>query len=403
MLVGAGVRCITSSVPAATWLANIAAILNGLGAPIFIGGAPVISAIWFPASERITATSSGIAFAYGGIAFAFLLGPFVVNYNPETFPGAIISENTTSFNTTTVPTEPSALSANFSQAFIDNQRHNIMNLMYIEFGWIGFLFLVTMVYFPDKPPKPPSISATQGRTNCYEGLKTLLSDFHFWMVLVPFALTQGFFFGWGSALELNLHPIGVTQYEAGWVGFASSIAGIAGTLTIGRIADAFSHHLKIIVIVFLAVAVIFCAWMTVIIDSLVAMNFAALLIATVVSATATQATCPLFYEMACESSYPVSESVIGGVLTMAGNVINVLFLLVFLIPNIGTKWLNYGLIGALVGSTVFICFYQQKFRRLAIDQPGEGEVDGYDALDEGKDTTENEGVNEENEAKKTGS
>jgi MFS family permease len=74
------------------------------------------------------------------------------------------------------------------------------------------------------------------------------------------------------------------QDQAGWVGFASSIAGIAGTLTIGRIADAFSHHLKFIVIIFLIVAVIFCAWMTAIIDGLLGMNFGKLTVSlTVVS------------------------------------------------------------------------------------------------------------------------
>jgi hypothetical protein len=63
----------------------------------------------------------------------------------------------------------------------------------------------------------------------------------------------------------------------------------------------------------------------------------------------------------------------------------------------GTKWLNYALIGSLIGSIGFICFYQQIFRRLSIDNESEGE---YNTLDEEKTDTGEEGIAEGKEAKK---
>jgi hypothetical protein len=44
---------------------------------------------------------------------------------------------------------------------------------------------------------------------------------------------------------------------------------------------------------------------------------------------------PLFFEIACEASYPVAEGVTGGLLTLLNNIVGICFLCVLLIPNIG--------------------------------------------------------------------
>jgi len=44
---------------------------------------------------------------------------------------------------------------------------------------------------------------------------------------------------------------------------------------------------------------------------------------------------PLFYEISCEASYPVSEGVTGGVMTLVNNFVGVCFLCIMLIKNIG--------------------------------------------------------------------
>ena len=44
---------------------------------------------------------------------------------------------------------------------------------------------------------------------------------------------------------------------------------------------------------------------------------------------------PLFYEMAIEANYPISENVTSGMLSLAFNVFPLLFLAVFFIPNVG--------------------------------------------------------------------
>ena len=46
---------------------------------------------------------------------------------------------------------------------------------------------------------------------------------------------------------------------------------------------------------------------------------------------------PLFFEMAAEKNYPVSEIVTASMITLMFNVWPIIFLLVFLIPNIGKR------------------------------------------------------------------
>ena len=44
---------------------------------------------------------------------------------------------------------------------------------------------------------------------------------------------------------------------------------------------------------------------------------------------------PIFFETACEVTYPVSEGVTNLVLTLVNNMFGLIFLLVQMIPNIG--------------------------------------------------------------------
>ena len=46
---------------------------------------------------------------------------------------------------------------------------------------------------------------------------------------------------------------------------------------------------------------------------------------------------PLFYEMAIEANYPISENVTSGMLSVSYNLSPLLFLAVFFIPKLGTK------------------------------------------------------------------
>jgi hypothetical protein len=58
-------------------------------------------------------------------------------------------------------------------------------------------------------------------------------------------------------------------------------------------------------------------------------------VATIAAGVSINGAIPLFYEIACETSYPVSEGLTGGLLTLVNNLIGIFFLLILYIPDIG--------------------------------------------------------------------
>lgn len=78
VLLAAGVRCMyfVGHTAVNTVLQNLSAILNGL--PVLLSAPTIVSAVWFPASQRTVATSLIVLLNALGYALAFVLGPVVV-------------------------------------------------------------------------------------------------------------------------------------------------------------------------------------------------------------------------------------------------------------------------------------------------------------------------------------
>ena len=49
-------------------------LLNGLAGPALGAGPPLISSLWFPVSQRVTATAVATAVGFIGTALAFITG-----------------------------------------------------------------------------------------------------------------------------------------------------------------------------------------------------------------------------------------------------------------------------------------------------------------------------------------
>ena len=50
----------------------------------------------------------------------------------------------------------------------------LKSMLFAEFGCCAALFLLTLVYFPTKPPTPPTVTAGVDRIEFKKGLKQLL-------------------------------------------------------------------------------------------------------------------------------------------------------------------------------------------------------------------------------------
>ncbi|XP_060587765.1 solute carrier family 49 member 4-like [Ruditapes philippinarum] len=78
-------------------------------------------------------------------------------------------------------------------------------------------------------------------------------------------------------------------------------------------------------------------------------------------------TVPLFYEISAEASYPVAEGVTGGFYTLVNNVGGVILLSLVSVPNIGTKWMNWTVLGSLVAAIPLLFVFPERYNRTDID------------------------------------
>ena len=56
----------------------------------------------------------------------------------------------------------------------------------------------------------------------------------FWVLAMIYGITTGVYSGWGAVLNVNISTFGISQDTAGWLGFFSVFAGVAGGMLLAR-------------------------------------------------------------------------------------------------------------------------------------------------------------------------
>ncbi|XP_021361904.1 disrupted in renal carcinoma protein 2 homolog isoform X2 [Mizuhopecten yessoensis] len=360
MFLGTGIRCITSHPDYTLWTMNAGAVLNGVAGTVPFAGPPLLAALWFPPDQRATATATSSVFNYGGVAVAFIFGPQLVSsphYRYET-------DNRTelSLTLTTEATINRTVLTNF-----DTLESEIMRLMYIECGYAGLLLLLVLIYFPDKPALPPSTTASMERIEYKKALLKMSKNGNLWLIALAYAVPAGVYGVYGSVFDVILNPVGVAQSEAGWIGFYSTIAGCASGLVIARFADMFMKHMKVFLIGLFILATGSFVWLTLLCNQTIPFSIVQLYASSIMGGMFLNGCIPLFYELACEASYPVSEGLAGGFMTWLNNLFGILFLLALLIPGIGTAWMNFCLVGSVGLGLLVLFVFPEKYTRTDID------------------------------------
>lgn len=360
--VGAGVRCITDQPPYVTWTVNIGQFLNGLAGPVCMGVPPVLSAIWFPANERTTATAFSFEWNSFGVAIQFILGPLLVSDLSKRDNSTIGNESYVNISTKNENT------SDIIAQDIAIERNQIMKYMYYEAAWSVFVFLLVLIYFPAKPPLPPTVTASTERLDYKNGVKGLFRHKKFWLICFTYGISTGVYGCWQSVLDINLKPHGIPETEAGWLGLYAGLAGCVAAVIVAKFNDVFSKHIRLFLLVAYIGAVAFFTWFTLILngtlpDSTVSL-YSSIIIATILISVVS----PLYFEMACEATYPIAEGITNFVLTFINNVAGLIFLLVQMIPNIGSAWENWCLLGAIGSCIPVLLLLKERYNRLEIDE-----------------------------------
>ncbi|XP_052804242.1 solute carrier family 49 member 4 homolog isoform X2 [Mya arenaria] len=366
VVVGTGMRCISTKTSIATPLIHFGQFLNGLAGPVAMGAPPAISAEWFPPEQRTTATAIATVANTLGLAVSFLIGPYLV-------PTQNITVNATDF--LNISGNAMALDGNYSNLTYGNltipdvkaERESIMLYMYYSCGWSALCFLLFFTYFPSHPPLPPSPTASMERLQFKVGIKKLLVNRTFWLICFTYGVSGGILGCWQGVLDVNLKDHGINQDMAAWMGFFGVIGSCTAALLVARGADMFARHIKWILIgLFMSGGLCFVVFVLALI-SIVPKTTGVLFSTYIIANLLMGASVPLFFEMACEVTYPIAEGITNLVLTLLNNIAGLLFLLVQLVPNIGTMWENWCLLGGIFICVPVLLLFKETYNRLDID------------------------------------
>ena len=182
MAAGAGLRCVKVFWPGEvsdltfTVLCHLSACLNGVAGIIFCSAPPAVSATWFPASERVTATSIGQMFNGLGAGLGFLIARLFVSTE-----------------------EP----ANIPQLTREINHY----LLFLAAPPLLFLLCV-LLYFPSAPPSPPSESAQLERVALVPSTRKLLANRSAWVLAIVVCLSQSVVGTWSAMMVTNLSQAG---------------------------------------------------------------------------------------------------------------------------------------------------------------------------------------------------
>ncbi|MFW9952435.1 MAG: MFS transporter, partial [Candidatus Thorarchaeota archaeon] len=169
-------------------------IMISLSQPFFLNSVSLLSANWFPESERTTATGLSVNSQLIGIALGMILTPVL----------------------TTV------------------YGFEMMLLIYGLYSFIiGVIFIIVA---RDNPPTPPSIRVSKENRVVKGSTKVLLLSKQFWILIIIFFVGLGAFSMVTTYIELIAAPRGLNPIEVGNLGGLLILGGILGGILMSTLA-----------------------------------------------------------------------------------------------------------------------------------------------------------------------
>ena len=358
LTVGTGMRCVYASPPLQDWLMHVGHVCMAPASCVVFSAPSCVSATWFPAGQRTTATAvSAVAYAVG-TAVSFLLGPFIV---PTPVTNSTIGDPFLDCDVEEI-----------ANATTRDITEEIATLMRISCVPAACLLVVTLVYFPARPPLPPSLSASTERLDFRVALLSLLRNHHFLVIGFVYSLTNGVSSCFAAVLDVNLASAGVSDDQT--VTSSLIVSAVFATalfaLLLARVADRYVQHLKLLLLGLYTAATAALLWLAVTLTGWAAGgggSMTALYCSFIGGMVLMNSAVPLFYELACESCYPTSESLVNGALNFVNNAVAMVLLGVLTIPGVGTLWMTWCMVGASVVCIPILIPYKQRYGRVEID------------------------------------
>ena len=166
-----------------------------LGQPLVVGAITKLAAAWFPTKERATAVGLGTLAIYLGILVAMLITP--------------------------------ALATSYG-----------MVKMLLIYGIVAVVAALGFIVFAKaRPATPPCPAGQDERVLMFDGLKQMLRQRDFLLLLAVFFIGLGMFNGVSTWIENIVRPRGFSISQAGLLGGMMLIGGIIGAVIVPILSD----------------------------------------------------------------------------------------------------------------------------------------------------------------------
>jgi len=304
--------------------------------PIVMAGPPKISARWFPPDERTLATAVISSANNLGAGVGFVIPSYLV------------------------------------QAF------GYENFLLIEAAAAAFIFVLTVIYFPESPPTPPSVSAQYDedlvdkftKETFWRSIKEMFSNYSYVILSLVGGWQAGLLIAWGGLFD-EIFNSSFNETFVGWLGFIFIAACVTGSLISGILCDKiFQNKFKRLLLIFFVLLGICLVLFTLAFPSFMSPT-PILSISPYVSATLLvlcgifYGFCtPIFYEFGVELTFPISSVLSSGFLSFWINIVSIIFLM----TPVPTNWFN-GIAAFYMILCIFpLLFVTETYDRAKVDQ-----------------------------------
>jgi MFS family permease len=255
----------------------ISQLCIAIGQPFLLNAITKLSARWFPASERATASGLGTLSMYLGILSGMILTPFLT------------------------------------------VGSGISGMLYIYGVTAVVAAVIFLIFAKEGPPTAPCLPGEEERALVLDGFKIIFRSKDFLWLLLIFFIGLGVFNSVTTWIEGILRPRNFSITQAGIAGGVMIAAGIFGAVIIPYFSDKHGKRVPFIklALVFSTIGLIGTAFAT---------NYTLVLISGAMLGFFLLSSGPIGFQYGAEITYPASEGSSNGLLLMMGQISGIAFI-----------------------------------------------------------------------------
>ncbi len=248
-----------------------------IGQPFILNAITMVAARWFPQGERATASGMGSLAMYAGILIGLVVTPFLV-------------------------------------------LHSGFDRMLLSYGIISIIAAVVFIVFAkENPPTPASPPGHDERSLVFDGLKQILRNRNFILLMIVFFIGLGVFNSVTTWIEEILSPRHFTVTQAGMSGGLMITGGIVGAVILPLLSDYFRRRVPFIMLAISAATIG-------LIGITIATSYPVLLVSSFILGFFLLSAGPIGFQYGAEIAYPAPEGTSNGLLLLMGQISGVLFI-----------------------------------------------------------------------------